>query len=233
MLRRLAAALKNFLLPHKFAHLKVRAGLARGSILPLNVRYQLYVALGLYERDIAPWVKPWVKRDCVFYDVGAGQGYYAVAFARRMRRGKVYAFEFVPWVLELLHQVERANNLNPDRFQIVKAEVGMTSQVDPPRLSLDDFVRREGARPPDLIKIDVEGGELLVLKGAHQVLTTHRPAILLEFHSEALRDECTGLLHAVGYTTRQEEPRKWPRDSRPVELNGWLLGEYHGRVANP
>ena len=50
-----------------------------------------------------------------------------------------------------------------------------------PSLTLDMFVRREGARQPDVIKIDVQGAEMLVLAGAHEVLS-HRPLkIFFEF----------------------------------------------------
>lgn len=48
-------------------------------------------------------------------------------------------------------------------------------------LTLDTFVRKEGAIQPDVIKIDVQGAEMLVLAGAHEVLS-HRPLkIFFEF----------------------------------------------------
>ncbi len=56
----------------------------------------------------------------------------------------------------------------------------------PPRrvqtVTLDAIVS-SGARVPDLIKIDVEGAEALVLSGARQLATEHRPRFLVEMHS--------------------------------------------------
>ncbi len=47
--------------------------------------------------------------------------------------------------------------------------------------TIDDFVGA-GHRPPSLMKIDVEGGEVDVLAGARQTLTEHGPAVLCETH---------------------------------------------------
>jgi len=53
-------------------------------------------------------------------------------------------------------------------------------------------------RKPDVIKIDVEGAELAVLRGAHHILLHHRPRLLLEVY-ESNADEITELLHSLGY----------------------------------
>ena len=47
-----------------------------------------------------------------------------------------------------------------------------------------DSLLAGGMRPPKLVKIDVEGGEGLVLDGAKQVLRTYRPAVLCEMHPD-------------------------------------------------
>jgi FkbM family methyltransferase len=47
--------------------------------------------------------------------------------------------------------------------------------------TVDDFVAA-GSRPPSLIKLDVEGGEVDVLGGATNTLKTHKPAVLCETH---------------------------------------------------
>jgi FkbM family methyltransferase len=46
--------------------------------------------------------------------------------------------------------------------------------------SLDDFSAIAGVRPPDLVKIDVEGAEELVLDGMSGLLSNVRPVLLIE-----------------------------------------------------
>jgi hypothetical protein len=47
--------------------------------------------------------------------------------------------------------------------------------------SLDEFCRMRGLRP-DVVKIDVEGAELGVLKGARSVLARPETSAFIEFH---------------------------------------------------
>ena len=56
---------------------------------------------------------------------------------------------------------------------------------------------------PDLMKIDVEGAELDVLRGARGILAAHHPVLFLEVHSPELRVDCESLLHDLGYATRE------------------------------
>jgi FkbM family methyltransferase len=54
-------------------------------------------------------------------------------------------------------------------------------------VSLDHFRREEGLRPPDLIKLDVEGAELAVLQGARDLISTTPPLLLVEMEEKNLR----------------------------------------------
>lgn len=58
-----------------------------------------------------------------------------------------------------------------------------------PTVSLDEFCSASGAEP-DLLKVDVEGAELKVLRGASRLLERHRPRIFLSLHPGLLR--CAG-----------------------------------------
>lgn len=64
--------------------------------------------------------------------------------------------------------------------------------------TLDKIANNQG-RLPDVLKIDVEGSELAVLRGARGLFESSRPVILLEFHSPTLA-ACGGeLLRHYGY----------------------------------
>jgi FkbM family methyltransferase len=70
---------------------------------------------------------------------------------------------------------------------------------------LDDDVREQSLPAPGFIKIDVEGMELSVLRGAESTLKTFKPALFLELHGSDDRDkrrnarEIASALWDVGY----------------------------------
>ncbi|HEY4188088.1 MAG TPA: FkbM family methyltransferase [Polyangia bacterium] len=78
------------------------------------------------------------------------------------------------------------------------------SEQHVPRVSIDGLCRRL-ALEPAVIKIDVEGAELLVLKGAKETLRRARPQVRMSFHPFAFLDpraatvEITALMEEVGY----------------------------------
>jgi FkbM family methyltransferase len=69
-------------------------------------------------------------------------------------------------------------------------------------VAIDNLVA-EGIYPaPSCIKIDVEGAELRVLRGARRMIATRRPHIFIAVHSERLRDACWKFLVQYGYELR-------------------------------
>jgi FkbM family methyltransferase len=63
----------------------------------------------------------------------------------------------------------------------------------------DSLVRAGRAAAPALVKIDVEGGELRVLRGGAELLATARPLLLIEVHDAAARSAIGEMLAAHGY----------------------------------
>ena len=69
-------------------------------------------------------------------------------------------------------------------------------------VSLDDFVFLHGNRPPNVVKIDVEGNEAAVLQGMTGILRKYKPSLICELHSH-LGDNLTpvySLLTQCGYS---------------------------------
>lgn len=156
------------------------------------------------------------------YDVGANVGSYTILASVLVGpTGAVMAFEPLAENVDYLMRHVQINRL--ENVEIIPAAVadssGMTrfspasdrvlGHIDPtghlqvPCITLDDMVLGKGHRPPDCIKIDVEGGEVAVLRGAAQLLQSHRPIVFVATHGSSLDAECRAILLAAGYAVNQ------------------------------
>lgn len=147
-------------------------------------------------------------------DIGANVGQYSLLLSRVCER--VFAFEPLPRNLHFLHRTLEVNRV--DNVTIVPCAVGEKLTLGAIRtaensalatldddgaqpaaiMSCDEFVAQYGA-VPSLIKVDVEGAEVNVLKGAAELLREHRPVVLLSTHSPKLESECIALMEEAGY----------------------------------
>ena len=75
-----------------------------------------------------------------------------------------------------------------------------------PTISLDDLLDRFG--PPSLVKIDVEGAEVEVLRGATRLLKEVRPVFYLEIGSEE-EAECKAILSEARYRFQPGAEMNW------------------------
>jgi FkbM family methyltransferase len=64
---------------------------------------------------------------------------------------------------------------------------------------IDDLIERNEVQLPNLIKIDVEGAEAEVLKGAMSTLQKTKPILIVELHNTANAVECMNLLLKLDY----------------------------------
>jgi FkbM family methyltransferase len=77
--------------------------------------------------------------------------------------------------------------------QFSKRKPTSAETVDKRRLDKVSFLA-----PPSLVKVDVEGAEADVLRGARGLLKTHKPKLCIETHSDALYKECSSILTDCG-----------------------------------
>jgi FkbM family methyltransferase len=76
---------------------------------------------------------------------------------------------------------------------------------------LDDIVKEAGVTRVDAIKIDVEGAEFMVLKGAVEILDRYRPVVSAELIDEGLKEmgansaEVVAFMRSHGYEPQQYE----------------------------
>jgi FkbM family methyltransferase len=74
-------------------------------------------------------------------------------------------------------------------------------------VTLDEFVQQQGVSRPDLIKLDVEGAELLVVEGMRETLRNVQPLLLCEVHDT--KHEYGEFVDSIDYSVRVidgEEP---------------------------
>ncbi|MHB8520751.1 MAG: FkbM family methyltransferase [Limisphaerales bacterium] len=66
-------------------------------------------------------------------------------------------------------------------------------------ICVDTFFHSQGGAVPRVIKIDVEGAELLVLRGGSKFFAEHKPVLLMEIHHIRLMFHVQKLLCGFGY----------------------------------
>jgi hypothetical protein len=161
-------------------------------------------------------------------DVGAYNAYYALTFAK-LTRQPVLSYEPDPVALA---RSRRNLALNPTLAPLIELRaVAVGARPDPRVVTLEAELlpRIEQVRSAAwMLKIDVEGAELDVLKGAARVLELMHPHVIVETHSEGLEDACAEALVEAGYlprivTQRRLFPqdRSWPPGTR--RHNRWLV----------
>jgi len=227
LLARLAfASHVPLLLPNRYFPVRIRG--IRFWVRLFNSPVTIDIALGVYEYWLSKTFQDYVKEGMTIIDIGAHHGYYALLSAKRMQdRGKIYAFEPDPVNCRYFLKNLNANNMQsiqlcPIALSDQEAETaffaadGLGSlqfnpivrafNVEPEKISvqtqtLDQFVKKEKIDRIDLIKIDVEGSELLVLKGARDTLQKMNASILMDVDSRNNdeRREMFALLTDMGY----------------------------------
>jgi FkbM family methyltransferase len=236
---------KNVLLPNTVRPRTIVTGPFRGINLELSL-HSLQVYLGLYERETYGWIGRMSKGIHTAIDIGAASGVYTLYFLAKTA-AKVYAFEPNTTMLEALDRNLIVNGLKgTNRLEISRDFLG--AHPTPNRSSCEKLLQDAGLAPewaevtdkvrvtqldsmldvietPCLIKMDVDGGEVAILRGAVGINKMPGVQWIIETHSLALENGCIELLRSTGFQTRVI-PNGWWRvfipEQRPPH-NRWLV----------
>jgi FkbM family methyltransferase len=208
----------------------VRRRLRNGVEIFLSPDSQLKYLKPSFDDDLFDIARNYAKSDSVVWDIGANCGVFSFLAAGAKERVAVEPDPF------LCHLIQESSALSGVDVTLVPAAAyshiglgefviaargrasnhltaaggrsqsgGERSRLRVPMLTLDFLAESLGA--PTLIKIDVEGAELHVLRGAPNVLR-QRPVLYIEIGQTAEQD-CLSLLKAAGYRVRSVSDMNW------------------------
>lgn len=226
-LARLIRASLSRAAPQGLSRVRVAAGALQGMELLLDLQEEKDYWLGTYEPELQVAIAELVQPGLVAYDVGANIGYISLMLAQAVgESGQVFAFEALLANLERL-QTHLEWNRVAHRIKVIHAAVvdasrpvefllgpsggmgkaqgspgrqkGYSGSILVPGLSLDDFVYVQGHPAPQVVKMDIEGGEVLALPGMRRILSQAQPLILLEIHGPEAAKVAWEELTTAGY----------------------------------
>jgi FkbM family methyltransferase len=192
------------------------------------------IGTGKFEPTETQTILSYVRHDTIMLDIGANMGFYSIRVGQKATNGKVIAFEPDPGNFATLERNLTLNKLTnvatynaalsdkKDTLRLYKHPFNVgdyrlyndgdfTEYVDVPTLRIDDTIKSR----VDLIKIDVQGFEYFVLKGAQALLEKYKPIIISEFwprglyNSGASPKDYLGMMQNLGYSvSRIDEDKK-------------------------
>jgi len=197
---------------------------------------------GIWEPEVTNFICPKLSHGMTVIDVGADIGYYTLLFARRVgEQGRVIAFEPIPAARERLEDNVELNGytnvticdfaLFSSKGQVILEGPLQLSRINPAKTKtenkdihvetrvFDECLLELEVQRIDLVKIDVEGAELEVLRGMEESLTKYHPNLLVEVHPKHL----SHFDYSPGDLLRFLDGRNYrvdPVDSTSLEFKG-------------
>lgn len=201
-------------------------------------RFQRLMLLGRYDPTVVALARRFGRPGATVVDAGAHLGYLALHFARAVGpQGAVHAFEPDPRLAGRAREHARLNSCARIRVHAaalsdrpaesvtfhLTGQLGWSSldggywetlaTVRVPATTLDAHLAESGVEPASLcfVKVDVEGAEADLLRGAVRTLAATEAPVLLEISPDRLRavgrdpDEIFDAMDELGY--RPHVPR--------------------------
>jgi FkbM family methyltransferase len=168
--------------------------------------HDVYASMVAHEEDIVQQFSPQIGDTVI--DVGAAFGFYSIVASKMVGQlGKVVAIEPQPDSFEMLNKNIKLNKLTNistlnhavsfkkttlklySSYSTVQERAGQNPQqyIEVSADTLDNLLGQLAIDEANWIKVDVEGAELEVLKGAAGILSKSRDlALFVEVHSDDL-----------------------------------------------
>jgi FkbM family methyltransferase len=193
------------------------------------IQQNLYF-LNEYEEKEIKFLEQYLKNGDVFIDIGANIGLFTLVASKIVGAdGLVYAFEPMQNSFDSLSahlQLNNSKNVIAEKLAVSNGKDFIELYIDANdknsgmassyinnytlkecvlSTSIDDYLSQKGDVTITLIKIDIEGGEYLALKGMEQTLKKYKPALLIEINPEIIertpftQNDIAAFLNKLGY----------------------------------
>jgi FkbM family methyltransferase len=236
-------------LPRRTKAHRIKGGPLRGSLIYTSWHDYPGAIRGTTEHGLLDWFGANVKPGQTWLDVGAHYGYTAIALGRLVGSpGRVFAFEPVlgtaahlaktvslnglPHVAVLPMGLGDAPTITSRRLTTRRGMVEESAQAVSDEAEVVQFVALDSIWPllagddrrVDGVKIDVQGMELSTLKGMQQMLGTHHPFLIVEFHHGVDRGAVLALLGSAGYSAQPWSISTRAEVSELIDDESYLFG---------
>lgn len=218
----------NRVAPQGLTTIEIAGGCLTGLRMALDLHTEKDYWQGTYEVELQIAINDLVKPGMITYDIGANIGYVTLMFARIVgKQGKVFSFEALPANFERLKNNVQLNRMDdriiPLPFAVVddvkkvdfllgpsgamgkvqgsagRKDVQYTQSLSIGGISLDNFVYEQKNPLPQVVKMDIEGGEVMALPGMRRILEEACPIMLLELHGPEAARVAWDILCGLGY----------------------------------
>jgi FkbM family methyltransferase len=251
---RLIRGTLNKAAPQGLTEVTIAAGILEGLRFKLDMQTEKDYWLGTYEPEFQAALEELVPPGALIYELGANVGYTSLCLGKAVgSEGKVFCFEALP---ENQERLRENLALNPDLSQFTVVPLAVADKpgevqflvhasddmgkvvgsagreakyqdtITIQATSLDDYVYNQGNPPPEVIKMDIEGGEILALPGMKRVLAQAKPLMLVELHGPESAQAAWEALTRNGYSIhRMASGFSLVKDLDALDWKAYLIGK--------
>ncbi|MEM9283399.1 MAG: FkbM family methyltransferase [Verrucomicrobiota bacterium] len=183
--------------------LKILRGPFKGATVYLNPSNSRRKLFGLYEHVLNDWIIKYSQGKGFVFDVGANTGYDTYGFAYLLSKGNkekstIVAFEPEAAQFPELVTPSTWDCYSESEIEIIEKFAGAEDNDSTTTLDRALEERPHLNQQQGLIKVDVEGAETEVMKGATHLLSRENVSWLIEIHGKDLIPEISAYFSSAG-----------------------------------